>query len=304
MLLLVDGPDCVGKTYLVNALAQRLGARSRDSQVTRLHAGPPTQHPLNEYELPLLRYRPSTTTHVICDRWHLGELVYPGVLDRPSKLDDAVLRHIELLLASRGALQVVLTPDEDEVRACLARRGDPVFDPALTGAVLRGFTDAVSRTTLPTVWLKDRVDDDTLNVIIQEGEYHAVSCQHLRTLVTYVGGPRPGLLLLGDVRKTGSHPTDRRPAFMPYPATSGHYLMGALDVDPADVLGGVGVVNACDVDDPRAAWELLDRPITVTLGRAAQRVASWADRHAPHPQWQRRFRYHERAAYRELLLFG
>lgn len=296
MLILVEGPDCSRKSTLVERLAETTRRRYPRTRVDVLHAGPPTEHPLDEYVTPLLTYRPHADRHVICDRWHLGESVYPAVLGRPTRLDEAVRRYVELFLLARDARLIVITPDEDELRACLERRGDDHVSVDQIGTVRTGFVEVATRTSLPLLWLKDETIDDALVWQLSD-EAQLSTHSNLTPYTTYVGPRWPHLLLLGDVRKTGTEPSDLRPAFMPYPATSGHYLLNALG-DVTDV----GIANACDVDDAFALWNALDRPATVALGRNAQRVVHWADRWAPHPQWARRFKYHEGALYRTQLL--
>lgn len=299
MLIIVDGPDCSRKSTLTRLLARYLHGRSDADALDIIHRGPPSTHPLDEYVTPLLDYRPNVGRHVICDRWHLGELVYPGVIGRPTHLDDAVFRYVELFLQSRGAVLVVITPDEDELRDCLTRRGDDPIELTRVSAIREGFLTAATRSSLPLIWLKDEtVDADLISPIVEAGDSHAHDATELLRFTTYVGPRWPRLLLVGDVRATGATPGDLRPAFMPYGATSGHYLLTALDPQPL----GVGIMNACDVDEVDLAHVTLGRPTTVALGRNAQRVAAWADRRAPHPQWARRFRYHERELYRSQLL--
>jgi thymidylate kinase len=301
-LIIVEGPDCARKSTLVDALARALRSRVPRPHVRVLHAGPPRAHPLDEYVLPLLSYQTNhAEQHVICDRWHLGELVYPRVLGRPTQLDDPVFRYVELFLQARGAQLVVVTPEVSELRDCLARRGDDLVDDSTIEATREGFVEVATRTRLPLIWLKDEtVMLELVWGIIGEAEDAAADVARLAQFVTYVGPARPRLLLLGDVRATGATPGDLRPAFMPYGATSGHYLMRALgDAD------GVGLANACDVDDAFELTRRLGPERVALLGRNAQRTLQWGDdraMHAPHPQWQRRFRHHQLDEYRATLL--
>jgi thymidylate kinase len=306
MLIIVEGPDCARKSTLATLLDRQIRKRTRSDQVTILHAGPPTRHPLDEYVTPLLNYRAGEEHHVVCDRWHLGELVYPAIFGRSSQCDDAVFRYVELFLQSRGAYLVVVTPDVDELRDCLTRRGDDPGELERVEAVRDGFIGVATRTALPMTWLKDEtLTSDVVWSIVDDASAAALRASALDSFVTYVGPRWPRRLLVGDVRKTGTEPDDLRPAFMPYPATSGHYLMRALEHVDADA---VGVVNGCDVDDVAQLWYTLNRPQIVTLGRNAQRATRASlDRQgridavpttAPHPQWQRRFAYHNLDNYR------
>src|SRR5215212_9925147 len=107
MLIILEGPDCSGKTTLADQLQVEI-ERTTKEEVLRLSSGPPTGHPLDEYVVPLLGYRPATGTHIICDRLHWGETVYPMILKRPSGLDGAIFAYIEAFLMSRGAYVVSL----------------------------------------------------------------------------------------------------------------------------------------------------------------------------------------------------
>jgi hypothetical protein len=78
---------------------------------------------------------------------------------------------------------------------------------------------------------------------------------------------------------------------MPYPGTSGHYLLSLLDPNGSC---RVGLANACDVDDPIALWKTLDEPRVVALGRMASMKLTWAGvphGTVPHPQYVRRFHH-------------
>lgn len=302
MLIIIEGPDCVGKSTLAQALVRYLSQHYMNAKIELLHRGPPAAHPLDEYEVPLLDYRSSINDHhIVCDRWHLGEVVYPAVLGRESVMTEAVLRHIELLLVARGALMVTITGNPDQIRACVRERGDELVTAEHVDAIHSGYLDAAARTSLHRIDLdvEHLTTRDTVTAVINEAENAARHTQKFTKFVTYVGPTWPQLLLLGDVRATGADPDDPRPAFMPYHATSGYYLFSTLG-DAARV--NIGVANACDVDDVDALWNSLGRPTTVALGRNARAAVQWADRVVPHPQWVRRFKHHSIEPYRDAIL--
>lgn len=312
MLVIVEGPDCARKSTLVDALARELEREYPHDSVEVRRAAAPSGHPLDEYVTPLLDYRPHGGRHVLCDRWHLGEVVYPAVFDRATRLDPAVLAYVELFLRSRGALLVVVTPPVDELLRCLRTRGDPLVDERQLVVAREGFVDAATRSSLPLIWLKDEVvaHELTYAVISEALTYASLAASpRLDDFVTYVGDVAPRTILLGDVRRTGSEPGDLRPAFMPYPATSGHYLLRAFAADARFPGARVGLANACDVDDVRALVARLAPREVVALGAnaaravAGARLGGWAaERRAPHPQYWRRFRHHDLAEYRDLVL--
>ncbi len=300
MLIIVEGPDGVGKSTLVERLASRLRLRLPTDTVEVLHRGVPTSHALDEYETPLLSYRPGAGRHVICDRWHLGELVYPVIHRRGSTLDDATLWHITAFLRSRGALVVSVDRGDDYVLDTYSERGDPGWQVSELDNVRELFTRAYERSGLPVVGYRSQsVARGGLITDIIQRAYVAgdVNTSALAPFITYVGPRRPRLLLLGDERNNhvSGDVGDLEPSFVPRPSTSGHYLLRALSTLPLQ-RDTTGVANACDEDDVEKLWEVLYRPRVVTLGRnASRRLDSLKIPHgaAAHPQFVRRF-YHSK----------
>ncbi len=89
-------------------------------------------------------------------------------------------------------------------------------------------------------------------------------------------------------------------AFVPYPATSGAFLLRSI---PWASRGGVGIANACE-EDVRDLWQATGNPLVVTLGRNAQ--AECVKAHipfgaVPHPQYIRRFHYRRAVDYGRLI---
>lgn len=316
MLIILDGLDCAGKSTFTARIAEALRRREPDAKVTLLHRGPPDGHALDEYLTPLLDYRPERGEHVVCDRWHLGEWVYPRVLDRPTTLDAAVFAYVELFLQSRGAFQVICTAPSQYLHDCGVARGDPRPELDRIDRTTVEFARVATRTALPTIHMNvtagatDRQVDQVIGWATDDAMFSAP----LNDFVTYVGGSRPTRLLLGDRRgPTGTPPEDHGllPAFVPRAATSGHYLLRTLTSQPLRVpthgtlLSTIGLANACDVDDPVQLWETLGRPATVALGRNAARELERVGvphHETRHPQYWRRFHYHTPGAYLDRLL--
>lgn len=301
MLILVEGVDCARKTTLVERLARRVGELHPGDQVDIWHASQPTSHPLDEYVLPLLDYRPMRERHVICDRWHLGEAVYPAVMNRATKFDLAVQAYTELFLRSRGALLVHVDAQPDDVRGCLEDRGDDYVSWNQASDILQEFRTRASASLLPTRVLDGyQVSDDDVQSVVHRATVLDYVVRTLSPFTTYVGSRMPALLLLGDVRHghLKGDATDLRPAFMPYGATSGYYLLAQIIRRYGyRGLASVGIANACDDDDHEALWTLLRKPRTVALGRQAQRRTLWANVQTAHPQFARRFRHGDGDSY-------
>jgi len=319
LLIILEGPDCSGKSTLAGRLVAALRHAEPDADVRYLHSGPPDGHPLEEYVEPLLDYRPGTGVHYVCDRWHVGESVYPQVRDRPTALTSAVRTYVELFLQSRGAVLVYCKASYDYLRGCGLTRGDAADELRRIHDTQLSFDHHVVSSLVPKM-IVDATDEfapnheHTVDQVLTVAADCDRAARPLVPFVTYVGPPRPSLLLVGDRRGTPRHDFTefgRWPAFAPMPSTSGAYLMTTLTSEALRVpthgvqLHDVGLVNACDVDDVGACWETLGRPTTVGLGvnaRRALRTAHVPHRSAVHPQYQRRFLHHSRTTYLRQLL--
>lgn len=318
MLIILEGPDCAGKTTFAERIAAAIRHSEPDSDVTLFHRGPPQVHPLDEYVAPLLDYRPETGRHVVCDRWHVGETVYPALFDRHTDMTEDVLLYVEKFLQSRGALLVLCVAEPARLVDCALARDNQRDARTVTSALVSFNRYATSRTQLPvlTVDVSDPDGPDVESAVdhvvalANDNDWHT---DHLNPFTTYVGPGQPSLLLFGDRRgpvSTELTHYGQWPAFVPRSSTSGAWLFTTLLVETLRVpahrllLNQVGVANACDVDDPYALWSALGKPETVALGVNAHRelrAAGVEYRRVSHPQYYRRFRHNERRAYFDAL---
>lgn len=309
MLIILEGPDCAGKSTLVERFHDELARRKPDDKVIVLRSGPPAGHPLDEYVTPLLNYRPDTGIHVICDRLHWGERVYPHIFDRQSKMTPAVWRFIESWLSARGAVVAHVTAPVAELRRRMQARGDDLVDVDQLDEIHDRFFQVADDSMLPRGMY--RSDNPTVvDEVITRAAAYEESTRQLNEFVTYVGPVRPRRLLLGDVRGPSFQTDDPlnalRPSFMPYPSMSGAFLWTALASANYEYFTqlGVGVANACDTDDVNKLWRVLGRPSTVTLGANAYSCFEGVAYRAPHPQYVRRFHSKRGLDYRDQVLFG
>lgn len=289
MLIILEGPDGAGKSTLAREIADLIG---QHAEVEIRHAGPLTEHPLDAYEVPLANYRPGTK-HIICDRWHLGEAVYPQIFNRPTLWDGAIAEHVNLFMQSRGACVILLDPKITELRLRYTVRGDDLVKKHQLEWIAGIYR------ALPAHYVSRTYGANETPIprqIVQLARNLHIAATALNQFETYVGPPNPHVLLLGDERATAARlKQPDLPAFAPYASTSGHYLLDHLIIGS---MWRVGIANACDVDDAAELWETLGRPRVVTLGnRAHECVARQGIPHGavPHPQFVRRF-YHKHGA--------
>jgi hypothetical protein len=194
------------------------------------HRGPIKNGPLIEYEKSLDNYVSDKKRMWICDRWHLGEMVYGPMLRGVSKVTPAILQHIEMFLDARGALKLVVTAPLDEIQHRLSIRGEDLIPPR----------------TIPFIWdwynrqvrdLKDwrmvgwheHAGKATINSIVKLSQFYQEDAAPLYPyLKWYIGPPAPRILVaMHDGREPPSMHSWAAP-FKPYPATQNELLLGAF----------------------------------------------------------------------------
>lgn len=124
MLIIVEGADCTGKSTLANALADKLG---RDNTKVFSKGPPQVKNPVVEYLWPLAGYVPGNDQHIICDRWHIGEEIYPKIFNRDSVLGSYGFSFINETILHLGALIIYLEPPISQVLKRFQERGDKLI---------------------------------------------------------------------------------------------------------------------------------------------------------------------------------
>lgn len=300
-LIVLEGADGTGKT----TLAERFAARLPDCHY--LHRGVPERHPLEEYESDLDWYVPGSH-NVVCDRWHLGEIVYGLMYRGHSVLGGNVgpgRFHVDAYLRSRGAILLLTDCSKPTARHRLEQRGDEDYlDLDDLDECLTRFRTACDFTTaLPArrVATEGWVGEDEISRILRLAVDHGAYASRLNSWPNYVGPTLPTYLIVGEQRGN-AHPGGPRVAFAPYRNTSGWWLLSSL---PVGVLPHVGFVNALECADLFQLWNTLGRPHVATLGRVADEAAdAWKIPHGavPHPQYVRRFHHESLGSYGNVLV--
>lgn len=306
MLIVIEGIDLTGKSTLARRLQEKLGGESR---CMIIHAGPPARTSVEEYETSLNDYDPRNRSHLILDRFHLGEYVWPQIFGRETDMDLAVRRHVDMFLESRGAVVVYgerplellateLVENDEPLKPYLLQKASCLFEETKT------FSDRTHH-----VWDYEDGDGLLINAIIRHAYQKASFARNIwdtcgPAFVT--GSLRPSFLLVGDEqgpKKEGRIEPSLVP-FAPFKATSGHYLLGALNVWRHSM-----IINSRDRDsghvyDIKKLTEDLGNPRVLALGKRADALLTHDGiTHAsvPHPQYWRRFNHHRQEEYATMI---
>lgn len=312
VFVILEGVDGAGKS----SLAQELYRHPTMKNCRLIHKGPPqTDHLLREYLAEIAWYRADdpSESNVVCDRWHLGELVYPQLqVGRASLATRETLAYLQLWLLSRGAVLVHVQASSTAIYRRRLERRELVVNTAAVQAECELFTRAFEMSHQRKLQVHTDVGlstSDLVKHVMLQAVSEMLHVAPLARFTTYVGPRVPDVLLVGDERgpdRAGSRLYGT--AFVPLPHTSGSYLLRAL---PDDLLmaGRVGLANANENDDVVSLWDTLGYPPVVALGHKAYdgcirsgltnvtQVGA-----VPHPQWTRRFKHSLCAEYGKLIV--
>jgi hypothetical protein len=241
--------------------------------------------------------------HAVFDRYHLGERVWPAIFGRKTEYDRPMHRWMAMLLASRGAVQVLperlWKPGELEE----AWANEPTAPAQLPGLV-KMFHSAAESLYVPTFVWRLTQTGRYLPAITAVAKSRATVANDIAAITPrWIGVLRPTVLLIGD-QVIPSKGWDL--PFVPFRNTSGHFLMKTLletfGVRPA-------IVNSHGPDGrPEPIHRLRDAlgmPPVIALGAVADnRLLETGVPHVkiPHPQYFRRFHNRESDAYAKIIM--
>lgn len=307
MLIILEGASGVGKSSVAEQLTDTIRSRWPRDTVEVWRPGVPYGHPLDTYVTPLLGYRPqaprpdadgslSPAHHIICEGWHWAEAVYSQLFGRHTHLNTALLRYVELFLASRGAHLVHLIRDATDITQDMRSRESDYLSETDVSRMITGYMAVARLSALPAQ--ECHVEDTHLvDSILAAARGHEVRASVLNPLTTYIGMPQVHTLVLGNTRGHGVRDA-RTPCFMPYPSTCGEFLMrGLAGLPHVRQIGTVGLANACDTDALSEILRIVSPRRILTLGDAARHAlnilvpdVARCDAHVTvsHPQYARR----------------
>lgn len=304
MLIVFEGCDGSGKTTFVERTAEVLGfAFFRVNVVSRKA---PVRRALEEYELDLEESydRTAVRSATLCDRWHMGELIYGPLFRGKSELTLGSAWHVDAFLQSRGAVQIIMDQPPNVIANRLRRRGENLLNVGDVDGVCdyyRFLAHVFSRSTRVFVGTPTEIDITTM---LRDAHTAAQRALPLAKFPTYVGPLEPDIVLLGERRNRPTALPDHQAAFVPYSGTSGRWLCDAITSSDRLFHRKIGLANACE-EDVTELVRTLGTPRVVALGNDASRacVDSLCEHgQVPHPQYGRRFKHHKRDEYTAAIL--
>jgi len=144
LIVILEGTDGVGKTTAAHQLA--VGNHS-----ALLHPGPPkSDDPIREYLYPLARLV-RAGYDVVCDRWHIGEMVWPHVFGRVPLMTLSQMHGLEdVMKAMSPTLLVHVVADVGWLESIAKYRQD---EENLTQTVkaMAAFTNVIKQSELDAI---------------------------------------------------------------------------------------------------------------------------------------------------------
>lgn len=134
-MLIVDGPDLVGKTTLCKRIVKEMNLLGYPAVYTHFSRLPDAW----DY---CWDYRPYVTRYAVMDRFHLSELCYGVVTRGHCKIVPSAWRLIESWLMAEASYQVLVNANAATIEREYAKRGDEMF-PLSTILAVRDKFDAV-----------------------------------------------------------------------------------------------------------------------------------------------------------------
>lgn len=193
-LIMLDGVDGAGKSTFAMELCD-----AWNGPTTVLHRGQFVGNPMDEYENSLLDYRSDEGRLLILDRWFLSEIVYGTIMRGSSKLSKLDVVHIMKVLASRGAVNVIMTASSEVLTARLEARGEDYLPMDKVQSVNQAFI----RWAKEHNWMVIRsgangLPETALTSVLKRAERQDQLIRALTAPESYVGPVKPSHLLVHD----------------------------------------------------------------------------------------------------------
>lgn len=286
MLIVIEGPDKTGKTTLAKAIAEQLGYEY-------VHFSAPKGSPADEYIDFLLKLKRPT----VCDRFHLGELVYGPMFRGKAGITPLELVTIERVMRLKQTILIHAVTNMKLANQRLVHSTEhEVVDTRQNIAAAQGFAKVVPLTNAGPVIRYDGSSLDSINKIVDD----------LRKIQSSLSAPAKysgiGTITGSKVVFVGEA-VNKNVTWRNLPFDKGASSEFLLDIFQA---AGVPekAVYICNADKltKQEAMNLSQgsRVTFVTLGKkAADKLSSFGIRHSelPHPQFVKRFHFNQKDSY-------
>lgn len=291
MLIVIEGPDRVGKSTLASTLRTRMIA-GLNRRVVSVHRGAPKDgdHPLRDYASPISSYSPTTpkdrmTHSMVTDRWHMGDLVYGPIYRGECRQTVEMVSYVDALITARGGVRVHMTANPDLIVKRIREEGEETsylkIDDVL--GVVEAFhqvCEDIWITVDTTKWTSEadtvRVADELLSVA---GKLETTALPIALADSDYVGALRPRFLIVGtdtEAEYHRAHPQARDArtsyaAYTPWEGSVAEYLIGCV-LDSGLSLSTNAGITKTNGFSLRALHGALGKPRIIALGDADKYV--------------------------------
>lgn len=133
-IIVLEGIDGSGKSTLAEQILKLSPIKA-----SIVHRGPLKGSVQDELITPLLEVPDDEL--MICDRWHVGELIYGPIYRGRSQVKGMYERQIERILASKAAVRVIVMPPLEVVKQRLEIRGEDYLQPEHVDQVHQAYVD-------------------------------------------------------------------------------------------------------------------------------------------------------------------
>lgn len=303
MIIIIEGPDCAGKTTLAEMLVDELGADYH-------HQGPYEGNPMWEsIELIESWKEGGSSPNLVLDRFHLGERVYGPIYRDEDKLGQTRQRMLERYLLGESAMLIKALPPEGKALELFRERTDDEMfgDDGEQAYLKQHWLFQAVPSYLPTIHFSFVVD--TVSVVIEQIMAQVPDVN----LGPGIGDFSKGSILLVGEKQGDREETEVYPPELVFVTSRGDscawWLAEQMD-DAGLPERGLYWINARTPDgrleDPYFLDLLKPRKV-IALGQEAERwVVEYAGLNhyirVPHPQhWRRFHHYQEYPLIRELI---
>jgi len=285
MLVVLEGPDRVGKTTLARLIARRMRDLGRNSMVVHRGAPQPGDHPLRDYAIPIAVYTPTTSddheTHsIVCDRLHYGDLTYGPVYRDEIRQTSAMVAFTDGLIAARGGVKVHVTADAALIEQRVRDEGEDesylkVKDVLRIVKLYNAVCGHDWKRINTTSWGRAEVEaGEVASILTKQARELETKARSIEVAATeYVGPHRPRALLI--VNDDATHRNDGIATMTPWEHSVAETFIQAMIDAGLSLSSDVGMVNTDPTQDLRALHSWLGRPAVIVFDDIARTRATY-----------------------------